>query len=143
MLRQSPFDACLQILSGSKSNFDERYNAFFIDYSLLPLVSVCVSVSVSVSAYTLPYPILPYLPTHTHLVLCALGDVVVATHRQPCSSILCTSCLLLSFQQRFYLWRRQSMIVRVSHNRNIQSVRHPSNLARTLWSSVRYDSLSC
>jgi hypothetical protein len=38
VLRQSPFDACLQILSGSKSNFDERYNAFFIDYSLLPLV---------------------------------------------------------------------------------------------------------
>ena len=42
VLRQSPFDACLQILSGSKSNFDERYNAFFIDYSLLPLVSASV-----------------------------------------------------------------------------------------------------
>ena len=38
VLRQSPFDACLQILSGNKSPFEERYNAFFIDYSLLPLV---------------------------------------------------------------------------------------------------------
>ena len=40
VLRQSPFDACLQILSGNKSPFEERYNAFFIDYSLLPLVRI-------------------------------------------------------------------------------------------------------
>jgi hypothetical protein len=38
VLRQSPFDACLQILSGQKTNLDDRYNAFFIDYSLIPLM---------------------------------------------------------------------------------------------------------
>ncbi len=39
VLRQSPFDACLTILSGGKQGgFDERYNSFFIDYSLVPLL---------------------------------------------------------------------------------------------------------
>jgi hypothetical protein len=41
VLRQSPFDACLNILSGGFSNketLEERYNAFFIDYSLTPLL---------------------------------------------------------------------------------------------------------
>jgi replication factor C subunit 1 len=42
VLRQSPFDACLTILAGQPrgqaSNLDERYNSFFIDYSLLPLL---------------------------------------------------------------------------------------------------------
>jgi replication factor C subunit 1 len=39
VLRQTPFDACLSILGGSKNaSLDERYNSFFIDYSLLPLM---------------------------------------------------------------------------------------------------------
>eukprot|EP00981_Chlorochromonas_danica_P000348 scaffold90_cov163-Ochromonas_danica.AAC.3 len=38
VLRQTPFDACLQILGGEKSSFEERYGAFFIDYSLSPLI---------------------------------------------------------------------------------------------------------
>jgi replication factor C subunit 1 len=38
ILRQSPFDACGMILSGNRSDFNERYNSFFIDYSLLPLL---------------------------------------------------------------------------------------------------------
>lgn len=41
VLRLSPFDACLKILSGSKpgvDNLNERYEGFFIDYSLLPLL---------------------------------------------------------------------------------------------------------
>lgn len=41
VLRQTPFDACLQILGGSgngRASLEERYNAFFIDYSLLPLM---------------------------------------------------------------------------------------------------------
>lgn len=38
VLRQSPFDACMQILSGPKAPWDERYNSFFIDYSLVPLL---------------------------------------------------------------------------------------------------------
>lgn len=40
MLRQSPFDSCLSILQGLKSsaNFDHRYNSFFVDYSLVPLL---------------------------------------------------------------------------------------------------------
>jgi replication factor C subunit 1 len=44
-LRMSPFDACLSILGGSRlqsgSNgvtLNDRYNAFFIDYSLVPLL---------------------------------------------------------------------------------------------------------
>lgn len=40
VLRQSPFDACLSILAGARgeSKLEERYNAFFIDYSLVPLL---------------------------------------------------------------------------------------------------------
>ncbi len=38
ILRQSPFDACMSILAGQKFSFDERYNSFFIDYSLVPLL---------------------------------------------------------------------------------------------------------
>lgn len=39
IVRQSPFDACLTILSGGKrGGFEERYNSFFIDYSLMPLL---------------------------------------------------------------------------------------------------------
>jgi replication factor C subunit 1 len=38
VLRQSPFDACMSILGGDKMSLDERYNSFFIDYSLLPLM---------------------------------------------------------------------------------------------------------
>lgn len=39
VLRQSPFDACLQIMGGpSKSSFNDRYDSFFIDYSLVPLL---------------------------------------------------------------------------------------------------------
>ncbi len=30
ILRQSPFDACGLILGGRKSDFNERYNSFFI-----------------------------------------------------------------------------------------------------------------
>lgn len=37
ILRQSPFDACQLILSG-KSDLNERYNCFFVDYSLIPLL---------------------------------------------------------------------------------------------------------
>ena len=37
ILRHSPFDACSEILS-AKAPLDERYNAFFIDYSLVPLL---------------------------------------------------------------------------------------------------------
>ena len=36
-MRHSPFDACSEIL-GAKAPLDERYNAFFIDYSLVPLL---------------------------------------------------------------------------------------------------------
>jgi len=38
VLRQTPFDACGSILGGNKTSFDDRYNAFFIDYSLTPLL---------------------------------------------------------------------------------------------------------
>lgn len=38
VLRHSAFDACLQILTGQRVDFQERYNAFFIDYSLVPLL---------------------------------------------------------------------------------------------------------
>lgn len=38
ILRLSPFDACGSILGGSKTSFDDRYNSFFIDYSLTPLL---------------------------------------------------------------------------------------------------------
>ena len=38
VLRQSPFDACQMILGGEKTNINERYNSFFIDYSLVPLL---------------------------------------------------------------------------------------------------------
>ena len=38
VLRHSPFDACMQILGGSKHDLSERYNSFFIDYSLIPLM---------------------------------------------------------------------------------------------------------
>ena len=40
VLRQSPFDACLSLLAGARSGLgvDDRYNAFFIDYSLVPLL---------------------------------------------------------------------------------------------------------
>ena len=40
VLRVSPFDACLSILGGNKPDhtLDDRYNGFFIDYSLLPLL---------------------------------------------------------------------------------------------------------
>eukprot|EP01040_Poterioochromonas_malhamensis_P013676 gene13676-15073_t len=39
IIRQSSFDACLSILSGGKrGGFEERYNSFFIDYSLMPLL---------------------------------------------------------------------------------------------------------
>ena len=37
VLRSSPFDATAEILAG-KSAFDQRYNMFFIDYSLIPLM---------------------------------------------------------------------------------------------------------
>eukprot|EP01036_Dinobryon_divergens_P022595 gene22595-30862_t len=40
VLRQSPFDACLSLLAGTRSGLgvEDRYNAFFIDYSLVPLL---------------------------------------------------------------------------------------------------------
>ena len=38
VLRHSPFDACMQILGGSKTDLGERYNSVFIDYSLIPLM---------------------------------------------------------------------------------------------------------
>ena len=39
MLRNSPFDACGMILGGGqKESFDDRFNSFFIDYSLVPLL---------------------------------------------------------------------------------------------------------
>jgi replication factor C subunit 1 len=38
VLRQSPFDAVLQILAGKRTDLQERYNCFFIDYSLIPLM---------------------------------------------------------------------------------------------------------
>lgn len=38
ILRLTPFDACGTILGGSKAPLDDRYNAFFIDYSLTPLL---------------------------------------------------------------------------------------------------------
>jgi replication factor C subunit 1 len=40
VLRQSPFDSCLSILQGmsSQSSFEHRYNSFFVDYSLVPLL---------------------------------------------------------------------------------------------------------
>lgn len=38
VLRQSPFDACSGILGGGKTSFNDRYNSFFIDYSLIPLL---------------------------------------------------------------------------------------------------------
>jgi replication factor C subunit 1 len=37
ILRSSPFDACGQILGG-REPFDDRFNSFFIDYSLVPLL---------------------------------------------------------------------------------------------------------
>jgi replication factor C subunit 1 len=44
VLRHTPFDACSMILGGEnkhmdpKASFNERYNSFFIDYSLVPLL---------------------------------------------------------------------------------------------------------
>lgn len=39
MLRNNPFDACGMILGGSQNHsLDDRYNSFFIDYSLVPLL---------------------------------------------------------------------------------------------------------
>eukprot|EP01038_Epipyxis_sp_PR26KG_P010113 gene10113-13591_t len=43
ILRQTPFDACQQILcgggtGGNRVTLDDRYNGFFIDYSLMPLL---------------------------------------------------------------------------------------------------------
>ena len=38
VLRLTPFDACGSILGGNKTSLDERYNSFFIDYSLTPLL---------------------------------------------------------------------------------------------------------
>ncbi len=39
IVRQSPFDACLTILSGGKrGGFEERYNSVVIDYCLIPLL---------------------------------------------------------------------------------------------------------
>lgn len=38
VLRQSPFDACNSILGGDKMSLNDRYNSFFIDYSLVPLL---------------------------------------------------------------------------------------------------------
>ena len=38
VLRQTPYDACGMLLGGSKLPFDERFNSFFIDYSLVPLL---------------------------------------------------------------------------------------------------------
>lgn len=39
VLRQTPFDACSMLLGGErKSPWDDRYNSFFIDYSLVPLL---------------------------------------------------------------------------------------------------------
>ena len=38
VLRLTPFDACGQILSGNRAPFSERYESFFIDYSLTPLL---------------------------------------------------------------------------------------------------------
>ena len=38
MLRNSAFDACGMILSGNRESLDDRYNCFFIDYSLVPLL---------------------------------------------------------------------------------------------------------
>jgi replication factor C subunit 1 len=38
VLRLSPFDACLTILSGDKAGWEERFQGFFIDYSLMPLL---------------------------------------------------------------------------------------------------------
>ena len=37
---QSPFDACGMILGGKREehSFNDRYNSFFIDYSLVPLL---------------------------------------------------------------------------------------------------------
>ena len=77
------------------------------------------SVSLSLSLHTphppLPYPTLPFLPTHTHQVLCVLGVIVIFVRSKPCFSTLCTSCSLLSLQQRLNLCWCQSKIVRVSH----------------------------
>jgi replication factor C subunit 1 len=38
ILRLSPFDACGTILGGSKTSFQDRYESFFIDYALSPLL---------------------------------------------------------------------------------------------------------
>jgi replication factor C subunit 1 len=39
VLRQTSFDACMQILGGARSgSLEDRYNSFFIDYSLVPLL---------------------------------------------------------------------------------------------------------
>lgn len=38
VLRLSPFDAALGLMAGDKAPWDERYNAFFVDYSLIPLL---------------------------------------------------------------------------------------------------------
>lgn len=38
VLRLSPFDAALGLMAGEKAPWDERYNAFFVDYSLVPLL---------------------------------------------------------------------------------------------------------
>jgi len=38
ILRLSPFDSCSSILGGSKAGWEERYNSFFNDYSLVPLL---------------------------------------------------------------------------------------------------------
>jgi replication factor C subunit 1 len=38
VLRQTPFDACESLLGGSKNSWEDRYNSFYIDYSLVPLL---------------------------------------------------------------------------------------------------------
>lgn len=38
VLRLSPFDAALGLMAGERAPWDERYNAFFVDYSLIPLL---------------------------------------------------------------------------------------------------------
>ena len=38
ILRQSPFDVCQTILGGQKFTLNDRYNGFFIDYALVPLL---------------------------------------------------------------------------------------------------------
>lgn len=45
VLRQSPFDACMQILGGARTSFSDRYNGFFIGEMLMhhAHLSACLS----------------------------------------------------------------------------------------------------